>query len=190
MKRKTNIQLIILLLLTAVFCLLIPAACDMRNDLISSGSTGENSQPTTTTSGGEIPSEEVDSTEPMVSETETELTTGQSQLAILRLGEARDDDSYIFLLDEVVWIDDSSEPNGYRIENDEEEWIPHIASLRTECHVLGPGEESAIELWAVSLDNFVAELEMRGEGMLVEAGIYDGEIYYVSEIYHSASLYN
>ena len=110
-------------------------------------------------------------------------------MAILRLGEARDDDSYIFFLDEVAWIDDSSEPNGYRIENEKEEWVPYIASLKTECHVLGPGEESSIELWQVSLDNFVAELEIRGEAILVEAGINDNEIYYVSEVYHAAPLY-
>ena len=110
-------------------------------------------------------------------------------MAVLRLDKALDNDSYIFLLDDVVWVDDSSEPNGYRIDNDKEEWVPYIASLQTECHVLGPGEESAMELWQVSLDNFVAELNMRGEDMLVEAGIYDGGIYYISEVYHPAPLY-
>ena len=34
-------------------------------------------------------------------------------MAVLRLDKALDNDSYIFLLDDVVWVDDSSEPNGY-----------------------------------------------------------------------------
>ena len=194
MKRKTKTQLSLLLVLTAVFSLLVPAACDKRNSQIPSGPTVENSQPATTIPGEETSSDKVENTEPITSEAETEPTTGrpatrEPQLAILRLGEARDDDSYIFFLDEVAWIDDSSEPNGYRIENEKEEWVPYIASLKTECHVLGPGEESSIELWQGSLDNFVAELEIRGEAILVEAGINDNEIYYVSEVYHAAPLY-
>lgn len=283
MSRKTNTQLIILFLLTAVCGLLLLAACDQGSNPIASGPTGGSSRLTTDrgeeTSAGKLdePRTSAVQTEPAAEPTTeqtnrtfadlsveelidyllsklprahemvtehgmTVLVSGEESaysskcrdiwlgtdldgkftreilyaicdtgeifeyntvlnlwqkaedvipkfMAILRLDQALDNDAYIFLLDEVVWIDDSSQPNAYRIENAEEEWVPYIASLPTECHVLGPGEESAMELWQVSLDNFVAELNMRGEDMLVEVGVFNGEIYYVSEVYHSGPLY-
>lgn len=105
-------------------------------------------------------------------------------MAFVQLDYMIDDDYGLLRVDDVVWVDDLTQPNGYRLENDDESWEVYIINMWTECHVFAPSETLGIESYQVSLDNFLATLEAREGTMLVQfAANHEGLITYIAEVY-------
>ncbi|MGI6497377.1 MAG: hypothetical protein ACOX0U_00795 [Oscillospiraceae bacterium] len=110
-------------------------------------------------------------------------TDGQAQLAYVKLDKVLADGLVQFLVDDVLWIDDVSKPNGYAIDNKAEDWVPYTATLWTECHVWIYVPDVGMERYQVSLDHFVEELRGRQGHMLADIKIDEGSISFISERY-------
>lgn len=105
-------------------------------------------------------------------------------LAYVQLDQMIDDDYGMLRIDDVVWVDDLTAPNGYRLDNDAKSWELFVFTLWTEFHVLAPSESLGIESHQVNLDNFLAALDARGGTMLVRfAANHEGLITYIAEVY-------
>jgi hypothetical protein len=107
-----------------------------------------------------------------------------AKLAYVKLDKVISDGFVQFLVDEVLWIDDTSMPNGYAIDNEIEDWTPYTADIWTECHVWLETSDG-MERYQISLDNFVEEFRDSGEeGALLADVIIDGDhILSISERY-------
>ena len=92
--------------------------------------------------------------------------SGQTILAYMKLDKVLSDDSVQFLIDEVLWVEDNSLPNGYAIANEAEDWVSYTATIWTECYVWVNVPDVGMEQYQISLDNFLGELEAR-QGVLL-----------------------
>jgi hypothetical protein len=107
-----------------------------------------------------------------------------SKLAYVKLDKVIADGLVQFLIDEVLWIDDNSLPNGYAIDNETEDWVPHTATIWTEYSVWIYVPDVGMEQYQISLDNFVEELGRRQGVLLVDITINnEGNILSISERY-------
>lgn len=104
--------------------------------------------------------------------------------AFVKLGEVFEDESIEFLVDDVLWVEDDSMPNGYRLINDEEEWVPYIAHINTDCYFWGPEENSELRRYKISLANLLEELGVWQDSQFIADVITeDGNLLYISQRY-------
>lgn len=114
-----------------------------------------------------------------------EIRNGDSLtiLAYVKLNEVLEDGLVQILVDEVMWVDDSSQPNGYAIDNEMEDWIPYTATLWTEYYVWVDVQDAGMEYFQINLDNFIDEMQERPGGILADVGISEEGIWLISERY-------
>ena len=105
-------------------------------------------------------------------------------LAYVKFDKTLEDGGARFLIDEVRWIDDKEEPNGYRIENDAEEWVPYTAYAWTQCYLWFYVSVVPADLrFQVIFDDFIEEIEWRSDGILARVTVEGDMIVIVSEVY-------
>lgn len=108
----------------------------------------------------------------------------QTQVAYVKLDEVVSDEFVQLLIDGVQWVDDNSKPNGYAIYNETEDWTSYIATIWTDCYIWVNAPDVGMELYKVSLDNFLGELDAREGIVLADITIdNEGSILSISERY-------
>ncbi|MGI5849510.1 MAG: hypothetical protein ACOX8Q_05535 [Christensenellales bacterium] len=106
-----------------------------------------------------------------------------TKLAYVKLDKVLSDGLVQFLVDEVLWVDDVSMPNGYAIDNEVEDWVLCTATLWTECYVWINIPDAGMERYQISLDNFIEELRGRQGAILADIVIDEGSVSSISERY-------
>lgn len=106
-------------------------------------------------------------------------------LATVKFNEIVSEEWIELLVDDLLWIDDLDEPNGYRIENEVEKWEVLYASLWSDYYVLVYDDGMGINYYSVSMDNFMQEInnEWRQGEMLAHIYVDKGTIIYIAEKY-------
>lgn len=89
------------------------------------------------------------------------------------------------LADDVLWVDDDDAPNGYRIVNEVQAWVPYTGYEGTQCALYVYHEETGLERVQYAFDDFLAEIHggFRSDGFLAEVTAVDGVIAIITEIY-------
>lgn len=89
----------------------------------------------------------------------------RTMLAYVKFEERLDGGIVQFLVDEVLWIDDTEMPNDYELYNEDEDWVPYVATEDTACSMWFFSEESGFmesrEMWIGNpfLDKFIPNIK-------------------------------
>lgn len=106
-------------------------------------------------------------------------------LAHVKFNEIVSEEWIELLVDDLLWIDDPDAPNGYIIENEVEEWETLYAAFWSNYYVLVDDEETGVNSYSISMDNFVKEInnEWRQGEMLAHIFVEKGTIVDIIEQY-------
>lgn len=88
-----------------------------------------------------------------------------------------------FLVDDVLWVDDEEEPNGYSIENSVEKWIPYAAYDWTQYYMFVYDLPDGMGRVQVNMGDFVAERAPYNDGFLAMVTMEGGIISIISEVF-------
>ncbi|NLP48387.1 MAG: hypothetical protein GX345_05510 [Clostridiales bacterium] len=118
-------------------------------------------------------------------EADAQVTTSMAYVKFFKTHYSGHTDFYV---DTVLWIDDDHAPNGYRIENPNEEWLPYLVNRRTQFYFLNydnPDFEK-MESVEMNMDQALAEAQKYfrdEEGFLAKVTAEGSKILSIKEIY-------
>lgn len=82
----------------------------------------------------------------------------RTKLALVRLERILADGTVWIEIDNVEWVDDYMQPNGYRIDNNVEEWVSYLLTSDTKCALWHYIPDVGMQLIPMSLEDWTSEL--------------------------------
>ncbi len=109
----------------------------------------------------------------------------RTKLALVRLERILADGTVWIEIDNVEWVDDYMQPNGYRIDNNVEEWVSYLVTSDTEYALWHYIPDVGMQLIPMSLEDWISEL---GDGwrqgiLLADIEIERGQVGSIVERY-------